>query len=140
MFLPSTDRKMGRNFVAHTFRFTSMTSSEQKQNCNLLKLSLNYYRPIILSGSSLLQPFTPETNIPVRYIRLRFTPRYLLDNLVSGQFGSSVASPICQEGQSERTFPIFAFSSRFFLFFPDFSPIFGKFFAVRGGTLPPLTP
>ena len=57
---------------------------------------------------------------------------------------SSVASPICQEGQSERTFPIFAFSSRFFLCFPDFSlffPIFCKFFAVRGGTLPPpLTP
>ena len=63
---------------------------------------------------------------------------------------SSVASPICQEGQSERTFPIFAFSSRFssffpdfclffpiFLFFPRFFPIFGKFFAVRGGILPP---
>ena len=46
--------------------------------------------------------------------------------------GSSVASPICQEGQSERTFPIFPFSSRFFLFFPDFSQIFG--------TLPPLPP
>ena len=56
--------------------------------------------------------------------------------------GSSVASPICQEGQSERTFPIFAFFSWFFIFFPDFSPIFGKFFffAVRGGTLPPLPP
>ena len=53
---------------------------------------------------------------------------------------SSVASPICQEGQSERTFLIFAFSSRFFLFFPLFFPILGKFFAVRGGTLPPLTP
>ena len=70
---------------------------------------------------------------------------------------SSVASPVCQEGQSERSFPIFAFSSRFFLvspifafssrFFlvspicPDFSPLFGKFFAVRDGTLPPpLTP
>ena len=46
---------------------------------------------------------------------------------------SSVASPICQEGQSERNFPIFAFSSRIFLFFPEF-------FAVRGGTLPPLPP
>ena len=70
---------------------------------------------------------------------------------------SSVASPICQEGQRERTFPIFAFSFRFFLFslwffffssrcflfFLDFSLfflIFGKFFAVRGGTLPPLHP
>ena len=44
-------------------------------------------------------------------------------------------SPICQEGQSERTFPIFAFSSRFkfliFPIFPDFPllfPFFGKFF------------
>ena len=57
--------------------------------------------------------------------------------------GSCVASPICQEGQSERIFPIFAFSSRLFLFFPDFSlfsPIFGKYFAVRGGTLLPLPP
>ena len=46
---------------------------------------------------------------------------------------SSVASPVCQEGQSERTFPIFAFSSRFFLSFPIFSlffQIFGKFFTV----------
>ena len=63
---------------------------------------------------------------------------------------SSVASPICQEGQSERTFPILAFSSRFSLFFsiftrfsslfPSFSllfPIFDNFFAVKGGTLPP---
>ena len=33
---------------------------------------------------------------------------------------SSVASPICQEGQSERNFPIFAFSSRFFPSFPRF--------------------
>ena len=43
---------------------------------------------------------------------------------------SSVARPICQEGQSEKTFPIFAFPSRFFLFswffplFPDFWQIF----------------
>ena len=39
---------------------------------------------------------------------------------------SSVASPICQEGQSERTFPIFVFSSRFF-FFSWFSPFFPIF-------------
>ena len=53
---------------------------------------------------------------------------------------SSVASPICQDGQSERTFLIFAFSSRFSSFFPDFPlffPIFDNFFAVRGGTLLP---
>ena len=41
---------------------------------------------------------------------------------------SSVTSPISQEGQSERNFPIFAFSSRFFLiFFPDFSWFFPSF-------------
>ena len=43
---------------------------------------------------------------------------------------SSVASPICQEEQSERTFPIFAFFSPdvslFFQIFPDFLPIFSK--------------
>ena len=49
---------------------------------------------------------------------------------------SSVASPICQEGQSKRTLLIFCLFYRFFLFFPNF----GKFFAVRGGTLPPLPP
>ena len=46
---------------------------------------------------------------------------------------SSVASPICQEGQSERTFPIFAFSSQFFLFFlisPYFFPLFHDFFPL----------
>ena len=43
---------------------------------------------------------------------------------------SSVASPICQEGQSETTFPIFAFSSRFFLFFPEFFPSFPNFWQV----------
>ena len=64
---------------------------------------------------------------------------------------SSVASPICQEGQSERIFPILAFSSRFFLFFSIFFPIFPLYFlifslflsifdnfsTVKGGTLPP---
>ena len=40
---------------------------------------------------------------------------------------SNVASPICQEGQSERNFPIFAFSSRFLLFLPDFSWFFPDF-------------
>ena len=49
---------------------------------------------------------------------------------------SSVASPVCQEGQSERTFPILPLFPDFSLFFP----IFGKFFAVRGGTLSSLTP
>ena len=53
---------------------------------------------------------------------------------------TSVASPICQEGQRERTFLRFAFSSQFFLFFSRFSPlfpdfslflIFGKFFTVK---------
>ena len=67
------------------------------------------------------------------------------------KISSSVASPICQEGQSERIFPIFAF---FFLIFPLFSdslffpispppspfPDFWQFFRCRGGTLPPLHP
>ena len=41
---------------------------------------------------------------------------------------SGVASPIYLEGQSERNFPIFAFSSRFFLFFPELVPKFSWFF------------
>jgi len=59
---------------------------------------------------------------------------------------SSVASPLGQEGQSKRTFPIFAFSSRFFLFFPDFSPLFPKFpdffafFCCQRGHSAPLPP
>ena len=59
---------------------------------------------------------------------------------------SSVARPVCQEGQSERTFPIFAFSSRFFLFFPDFSwffPSFSRFlanFSLSGVALCPPWP
>ena len=50
---------------------------------------------------------------------------------ILGPVFSSVTSPVCQEGQSKRTFPIFAFSSQFFPFFPnfpDFFPIFGNFF------------
>ena len=49
----------------------------------------------------------------------------------------SLASPICKEGQSERTFPVFAFSSQFyssfsrfplfFLIFPLFFPILANF-------------
>ena len=53
---------------------------------------------------------------------------------------SSVASPIYQEGQRERIFPIFprfpSFSS-FFSFFPLFLAFF---FAIKKGTLPPLDP
>ena len=56
--------------------------------------------------------------------------------------GSSIASPICQEGQSERNFPIFAFSSRFFLFFPDFPralfPDFWQIFRCQGWYSAPL--
>ena len=48
---------------------------------------------------------------------------------------SDIASPLCHEGQSERTFPIFAFSSRF--------SVFSRFlanFALSGGTLTPAPP
>ena len=43
---------------------------------------------------------------------------------------SSIASPICQEGQSERTFPILAFSSQLFLFILIFSQFFLSFFLI----------
>ena len=46
---------------------------------------------------------------------------YSMVDIATKLWHSSVASPICQEGQSERTFPIFAFSSWFFIFFPAFS-------------------
>ena len=59
---------------------------------------------------------------------------------------SSIASP-CQEGQNERTFPIFAFSSAFFLFilifswfFPSFSRFLTFFFCCQGGYSAPLAP
>ena len=61
----------------------------------------------------------------------------------------SVYGPICQEGQSERTFPVFAVSSRFFLFSPIFplfflSPDFVRFWAIffahGQGALCPLPP
>ena len=50
---------------------------------------------------------------------------------------SSVANPICQGSQSERTFPIFSSFSQFFLIFSCFFPIFGKFFTVKGSLPPP---
>ena len=74
------------------------------------------------------------------------------DSCISGlnlqpTLNSSVASPICQERQSERTFLILAFASWIFLFFsifpwlflsfPPLFPIFDTFFTVKGGTLPP---
>ena len=49
-------------------------------------------------------------------------------NMTSDQY-SSVASLLCQEGQSERTFLSFAFSSRFFFFFPIF-PSFPDLFPL----------
>ena len=51
---------------------------------------------------------------------------------------SSVASPICQERQSERTFPIFAFSSRFPRSFSRFWQIFR--YARGGHSAPPWHP
>ena len=50
--------------------------------------------------------------------------------------GSGIARPLYQEAQSERIFPIFAFSSRFFPSFPEtfFFPISDTFF-----TAPPPT-
>ena len=59
---------------------------------------------------------------------------------------SSAASPIYQEGQSERTFLILTFSSWYLLFFPDRPPlfpffqIFGKFFNCQEGHSAPPPP
>ena len=84
----------------------------------------------------------------VRHTFFLFWPSYIWHAYGTSHWLSSIASPICQEGQSGRTFLIFAFSSQFFLFFflpwfflifSLFSPTFGNFFALRGGTLPPLT-
>ena len=58
---------------------------------------------------------------------------------------SSIASPICQEGQSERTFLIFPLFinfflifALFFLIFSLFSPIFDIFFSVKGALSLPI--
>ena len=77
----------------------------------------------------------------IYFISIKFETELLLITLQSRKIGksqssftwrsveevSSVASPICQEGQSERTFPIWPilpdFSS-FSLIFPDFSSLF----------------
>ena len=54
--------------------------------------------------------------------------------IIEGAITYSVASPICQEGQSERTFPILAFFfpvfPLFLDFFPDFSSLFPDFFPI----------
>ena len=50
---------------------------------------------------------------------------------------SSITSPICQEGQSERTSLIFPLFSRFFLIFKIFSLIFGKFSLSGVALCPP---
>ena len=71
-------------------------------------------------------------------------PCYMLSVSIICMTNKGLASPLCQEGQSERTFPIFAISSQFFLFFlffpscPDFSlffqnfPSFWQFFLCQG--------
>ena len=102
--------------------------------------------PDIMSKARIGRPIhsrlfeTKKTFITSLFMKMH----WLLRQADSSLTYSSVGSPICQKGQSERIFPIFAFSSRFFLFFPtlrDFPPLFLDFwhffFAVRGGTLPP---
>ena len=84
---------------------------------------------------------TAQKRTPFMWFRWKKCP--FSEKCCHWQVVSSVANPICQEGQSERTFPIFAFSSRFFLFFPGFSwffPDFWQIFRCQGGTLPPLPP
>ena len=60
-------------------------------------------------------------------------------------WSSSLASPICQEGQSERTFPIFPFFPDFTSFpaFSWFSPSISQFLAIlllSRGAICPLDP
>ena len=63
-----------------------------------------------------------------------------------GLWSSCVASPICQEGQSERTFPIYPLFPNFPLFFPifcDVLPLFSDFWQIfrsQGGHSGLLTP
>ena len=63
--------------------------------------------------------------------------RSIWERIKLGPLISSVASPVCQEGQSERNF--LPFSSRFFLFFPDFC-WFLAFFCCQGWHSAPLPP
>ena len=53
---------------------------------------------------------------------------------------SPVASSICQEGQSERTFLIFPLFLYFFWFSPSFSWFLAIFLAVKGALCPPWSP
>ena len=58
---------------------------------------------------------------------------------------SSIDSPICQERQSERTFPIFPLFPDFFPLFLDSLPLFPKFLAIfffccQGGHSAPWPP
>ena len=53
---------------------------------------------------------------------------------------SPVASSICQEGQSERTFLIFPLFLYFFWFSPSFSWFLAIFLAVKGALYPPWLP
>ena len=92
-------------------------------------------------GSEVRASWKPGVNVSMRYA--------YASQIFSKCTLSSVASPICQEGQSERILPDFGslpdFSS-FSRFFPDFSlsfsspfPSFSRFltffFAVKGDTL-----
>ena len=72
-----------------------------------------------------------------------FWGAFIFPDFFPGVKCSNVASPICQEGQSERTFLILAFSEfwfflDFFPIFPLFLPIFDNFFAVKGALCPLL--
>ena len=82
----------------------------------------------------------------IRYCHLSEPMNFLLGSVQCTT--CSVANHICQEGQSERTFPIFAFSSRFFLSFPIFPvdcfrllfPDFWQIFRCQGWYSAPWTP
>ena len=113
----------------------------QNPNCCHYSYTLCFPRHVKIncssgSGYSGTQQYNVYGTITARLEQLQENISLIIDTL------SSVAIPFCQERQSERIVQIFAFSSWFFLFFPDFFLIFPDFwqiFALSGVALfPPL--
>ena len=90
---------------------------------------------LYIDGGS-LQMFTGKM-----YIFKHKLVELMMINVISFLFGINAASPICQEGQRERTFQNFAFSSQIFFFCLTFSPHFWYLpnsLLEEEGTAPPF--